>query len=1133
MYLKIKHGICCLLLFSAALSFSQPNNSINSTNRRLIDSNSTVSEKRIYYPVRKDQKWGLIDTNGTLVVKPLYDAISDFNKDGFAFVHVNDLVGIINPEGTEIIPPEFEDIKTTESIYFIARKDKLWGVFTNAGKLIIPAEYEELVYIGNRLFMFRNDTLSGILNTDNKIIIEPQFESTKNTGNGFIITKLNNLLGLYDYSGKRLLENSYSNIEAVNENYAVFRTTSGNCGGIFSDGQKTPDTSWLFYKYSPNMVAFNKENWHLFSLKNRTFHIRESFDFIEFIDHFAFVKYGNKQGVACDSTGIIIPVQFDHIIMAGNRGFMVDSGRCRGFYSLSGKIILPVIYDEIVLSDTMTYLTFRKNNLWGIASADGKIIIPAKGNDIELYPNRIKLYRKDKLYIYYLDKNGSVTDSSVFYNVHKINVVRPYNQTFTNLNNRTFQYYGWYYSGIRWGLRDSNKNVVIEPIFTDITLIPGCPLTLVSFTAPYKEVPVLIAGKKLDINYYYGLVDHIRCRYVTRPRFLDIRLSDFANGHNVARVITTSENRFGYILRNGRIVNRDIGYISEFADSMLAVNYKGKVEPLKKAFHEFQAGNVDSICLKLDYLNFEVTERIIPTRNSVSYETSGSRKSTLIAVNGGTWGFLDNNGNLAVPAVYSKVRDFKIGRAIVQKGGKWGIIDKHNRIILNFDFDEIENLNSNDSLFRLVKYSGKTGLIDHNGKVLCESCFEKTGKYSEGLVRVMIKGRWGYADNEGKIIIEPVYNDAGDFSEGLAAVKTGRKWGYIDEQGNTIIKPLYRKCGSFKDGLAWIIYRSRSGYIDKSGNIAIPLVYNECSDFDRGRAIVRKNSKFGIIDEKGRWITRPVYSHIAPYNQYGLAIVKRRYKCGLVDMKGKKVTSCRYRKIGVFSEGLAVASLENRFGYLDTNGKAVIDFLYESAQEFSDGLAGVRFGKAWGFIDKNGKVVVSNIYNHVYPFSENRAVVVKDRNLGLIDRQGKEILKTNNSLVESFSENRAFIKNYVGAGYYIDTNGNKAFSLALEYGRPFFDGKAIVYNGSGWGIIDRYGNYTASPNYLSVSQVHDTIYNYKLRGYNGVCDAYGNIFLEPVYESLKYFGNRIFKVEQANKTGYIRMDKTWLWRPTQ
>ncbi len=50
----------------------------------------TIAQQRLY-PVHVDQKWGLMNVNGQLVVEPFYDNISVFQNGDYAIIEKDGL----------------------------------------------------------------------------------------------------------------------------------------------------------------------------------------------------------------------------------------------------------------------------------------------------------------------------------------------------------------------------------------------------------------------------------------------------------------------------------------------------------------------------------------------------------------------------------------------------------------------------------------------------------------------------------------------------------------------------------------------------------------------------------------------------------------------------------------------------------------------------------------------------------------------------------------------------------------------------------------------------------------------------------------------------------------------------------
>ena len=280
----------------------------------------------------------------------------------------------------------------------------------------------------------------------------------------------------------------------------------------------------------------------------------------------------------------------------------------------------------------------------------------------------------------------------------------------------------------------------------------------------------------------------------------------------------------------------------------------------------------------------------------------------------GLWGYVDNNGRIAIRPQFRNANDFYEGRAAIETGEKAGYI----------------------------RPDGSWAVV------LPENSFP-IGRFSEGCAWFAKDGRAGCVDVGGKIFIPPIYDRCDHFSEGLAAVAIPKDanlrpdpfnpeldpklHGYVDRNGRIAVPLRFRSARSFHDGLAL----TDEGYIDRTGKVAISLrnfssdpdlYVPASSDYSDGRALVPLFSKSG-----------------------------RPSKGVLIDTKGKRVATLTCNDLGTFSEGLATINVNNKIGYIDITGGIVIAARFDTGQDFHEGLCLVRAGDELQYIDKVGAVI--------------------------------------------------------------------------------------------------------------------------------------------------------------------------------
>lgn len=94
--------------------------------------------------VYKGNLVGMIDSTGKEVIKPEYERITAFGKDGIAYSYKKDKVGLINSNGQVLVENEYDYIGHFKAGRAIIRKNNLCGVVNKNGKIIVDIKYEKL-----------------------------------------------------------------------------------------------------------------------------------------------------------------------------------------------------------------------------------------------------------------------------------------------------------------------------------------------------------------------------------------------------------------------------------------------------------------------------------------------------------------------------------------------------------------------------------------------------------------------------------------------------------------------------------------------------------------------------------------------------------------------------------------------------------------------------------------------------------------------------------------------------------------------------------------------------------------------------------------------------------------------------
>lgn len=125
----------------------------------------------------------------------------------------------------------------------------------------------------------------------------------------------------------------------------------------------------------------------------------------------------------------------------------------------------------------------------------------------------------------------------------------------------------------------------------------------------------------------------------------------------------------------------------------------------------------------------------------------------------GLKGALRPGEGLVTPCMWEDVDlyDYRWGAMAVKKDGKYGAIDKNGRMIMAYEFDEVD---LNQWYHFIVTKAGKKGLCNIEGKQIVPCGYDSVWYYPDekGMVRVEQNGKKGLCDANGKEVIPCKYD---------------------------------------------------------------------------------------------------------------------------------------------------------------------------------------------------------------------------------------------------------------------------------------------------------------------------------------------------------------------------------------
>lgn len=208
--------------------------------KKLFDKNKKVDKMNIqtaYFTVYENEKYGVIDSSGKVIIKPTYDemiVIPNSKKAVFIITEVENntyKTKVLNNNGSTILDKysKVQAIENTDGIniwyednILKYEKDGLYGLIDFSGREIVAPEYNDIYSLNGveKSIVIEKNGNKGIVNsTLGKVVIEPEYSNITSleksqADNGYIVTK-DSKSGVISGSGKVILECNYSEVKQV------------------------------------------------------------------------------------------------------------------------------------------------------------------------------------------------------------------------------------------------------------------------------------------------------------------------------------------------------------------------------------------------------------------------------------------------------------------------------------------------------------------------------------------------------------------------------------------------------------------------------------------------------------------------------------------------------------------------------------------------------------------------------------------------------------------------------------------------------------------------------------------------------------------------------------------------------
>ena len=422
-----------------------------------------------YFVAYNNNKWGVINSNGDIVIDPSYaemiivpnskkdiflctfdvnyddgtyktKALNGKNEEIFtsyeqieAITNIDEnqnlsyngqvlrvqkqgKYGLINMDGTEILPCEYEEIKALQGVEnaILLQKEGKYGIVNNEGKTLIEPNYVEIQGLGKEAsqgFIVKNqEEKYGIIDISNKQVLETKYDAISkiHKGDYYVVTE-NGKQKVVKKDGTEILNGEYDEIVAIlknpengiiykdNEKYGLMNLEGTKIIAENYDDLKEAKTGTFIVKQKDNYGIIDQEGKTLVEVKYKGINYNEKADIYITEDE----NYNNEilnGNYEIKLTGMVTNIddergyieikqeegykyynfkfeeQKEADIFKTNTLFVSKKDGKYGFLDKDGNVVVDYIYDDATMQNTYGYAGIKKDGKWGVVDRNGKVI---------------------------------------------------------------------------------------------------------------------------------------------------------------------------------------------------------------------------------------------------------------------------------------------------------------------------------------------------------------------------------------------------------------------------------------------------------------------------------------------------------------------------------------------------------------------------------------------------------------------------------------------------------------------------------------------------------------------------------------------------------------------------------------
>lgn len=332
--------------------------------------------------VKKDDKYGMINTKGRAILNCEYDSIEPLKGVENAFIiEKNGLVGLSDNFGNIIVEIKYKQIEplteNNKKEFIITNEDGKKGIALSDKIVSLECKYDDIKHItNNNVYVVKENGNIKILNEDKTIEISNGFDDVTEMFNNYIIIKSNSKYGVINTKNEEIIKPEYDDLKYTFGNNFIAK--KNNKYGII-DIENNTKLDFIYdsltYRKDADLLVGNQgeeepkiiDKEFNEKLQGIISKVDTEKGYIKIYENGEY-KYYNFKLEKKENTEIF----------PNNTLFLSKKDGKYGYINKFGNVVIDYVYNDATEQNEYGYASINKDGKWGVIDKNGNIILEPK-----------------------------------------------------------------------------------------------------------------------------------------------------------------------------------------------------------------------------------------------------------------------------------------------------------------------------------------------------------------------------------------------------------------------------------------------------------------------------------------------------------------------------------------------------------------------------------------------------------------------------------------------------------------------------------------------------------------------------------------------------------------------------------